>query len=76
MMMKRVFFDNAATTPLLDEVIQAMEETMRHNNGNPSSIHAEGRKARAAIEQARKQIAKQIGASIGEIFFTSGGTES
>ncbi len=74
--MKRVFFDNAATTPLLDEVIQAMEETMRHNNGNPSSIHAEGRKARAAIEQARKQIAKQIGASIGEIFFTSGGTES
>ncbi len=74
--MKRVFFDNAATTPLLDEVIKAMEETMRYNNGNPSSIHAEGRKARAAIEQARKQIAKQIGASIGEIFFTSGGTES
>lgn len=71
-----VFFDNAATTPLLDEVIETMIEVMRHNNGNPSSIHAPGRSARAAVEQARKQIAKHIGASIGEIFFTSGGTES
>ncbi|MDX1943148.1 MAG: cysteine desulfurase family protein [Saprospiraceae bacterium] len=72
----RVFFDNAATTPLGEEVIAAMLEMMRDNNGNPSSIHAEGRKARAAIEQARKQVARLIGASIGEIFFTSGGTES
>ncbi len=72
----RVFFDNAATTPMHEEVISAMVEMMRENNGNPSSIHAEGRRARAAIEQARKQIAKYIGASIGEIFFTSGGTES
>lgn len=72
----RVFFDNAATTPMHEDVIAAMVEVMRNNNGNPSSIHAEGRRARAAIEQARKQIAKYIGASIGEIFFTSGGTES
>ena len=74
--MKQVFFDNAATTPMLDEVIETMVDAMRQNNGNPSSIHAEGRRARAAVEQARKQIAKHIGASIGEIFFTSGGTES
>jgi len=74
--MQRVFFDNAATTPLSEEVLQVMLEVMRTNNGNPSSIHAEGRKARAAIEQARKQIAKYLNASIGEIFFTSGGTES
>lgn len=72
----KVFFDNAATTPLAEEVITAMVDMMHHNNGNPSSIHAEGRKARAAVEQARKQVAKLLNASIGEIFFTSGGTES
>jgi len=72
----RVFFDNAATTPMSEEVIVAMTEVMRENNGNPSSIHSEGRKARAAIERARKQIANYFNASIGEIFFTSGGTES
>ncbi len=71
-----IFFDNAATTPLSEAVLEVMVEMMRHNNGNPSSIHADGRKARAAIEQARKQIAKYLNASIGEIFFTSGGTES
>lgn len=53
-----------------------MVDMMRQNNGNPSSIHADGRKARAAVEQARKQVAKLLNASIGEIFFTSGGTES
>jgi cysteine desulfurase len=74
--MNRIFFDNAATTPLDETVLEVMLDTMRHNNGNPSSIHADGRKARAAIEQARKQIAKHLNASIGEIFFTSGGTES
>ncbi len=72
----RVYFDNAATTPLDPEVIQVMEHTMRHTFGNPSSIHAEGRAARALIEQARKTVAQQIGASVGEVFFTSGGTES
>lgn len=72
----RVYFDNAATTPLSEEVINAMLPHMREHFGNPSSIHAEGRKSRAAIEQARKTVANYIGASIGEIFFTSGGTES
>ena len=74
--MKRVYFDNAATTPLRPEVIDRMTHIMRHHFGNPSSIHAEGREARAIIEEARKTVAQAIGASIGEIFFTSGGTES
>ncbi len=74
--MKRIYFDNAATTPLHPEVIIAMSNAMQENYGNPSSIHAEGRKARAAIEKARKQVASYLGASIGELFFTSGGTES
>lgn len=74
--MKRIYFDNAATTPLAEEVIETMADAMRDLFGNPSSIYTEGRTARAAIEQARKQIAQCIGASIGEVFFTSGGTES
>ena len=74
--MKRIYFDNAATTPILPEVIEVMAQAMRDNFGNPSSIYAEGRTARAAIEQARKQVAHCLGASIGEVFFTSGGTES
>lgn len=74
--MKRVYLDNAATTPMRREVVEAMLPFMNEHYGNPSSIHAEGRKGRAAIEQARKVIAKSIGASVGEIFFTSGGTEA
>lgn len=74
--MSRIFLDNAATTALHPEVIQAMTDAMDGRFGNPSSIHAEGRAARAALEQARKTVANYIGASIGEIFFTSGGTES
>ena len=74
--MTRVYFDNAATTPLDPEVIDAMTRAMREDFGNPSSIHADGRRVRALIERARKTVAECIGASIGEIFFTSGGTES
>jgi cysteine desulfurase len=72
----RIYFDNAATTPMRKEVIDAMLPYLREYFGNPSSIHAEGRKARTAVEAARKIVARTIGASIGEIFFTSGGTES
>lgn len=72
----RVYLDNAATTPISPEVIDTMTEMMREQYGNPSSIHADGRKVRAAIEKARKVVANCIGASIGEIFFTSGGTEA
>ncbi len=74
--MERIYFDNAATTPLAEEVIETMARAMRETFGNPSSIYAEGRAARAAIERARKQVAQYLGASIGEVFFTSGGTES
>jgi cysteine desulfurase len=74
--MSRIFFDNASTTPIDPELIELMCSVMAKQYGNPSSIHAEGRQARAAIEQARKTVAKLLGASIGEIFFTSGGTES
>ena len=72
----RIYFDNAATTPLDTRVIDVMGQTMRDLFGNPSSIHAEGRQARALIERARKSVANALNASIGEIFFTSGGTES
>ncbi len=72
----KVYFDNAATTPLDVEVAEHMHQAMLHSYGNPSSIHSLGRDSRAAIEEARKIIANCIGASIGEIFFTSGGTEA
>ncbi len=72
----RVYLDNAATTPLDPQVIEAMTAVMKDVHGNPSSIHAEGRQARTTIEQARRTIAKHLNASIGEIFFTSGGTEA
>lgn len=72
----RVYFDNAATTPICEKAIEAMTAVMRETYGNPSSIHKDGRQARAAIEEARKTVANAIDASIGEIFFTSGGTES
>ncbi len=74
--MDRIYLDNAATTPLDPEVIKEMTLWMKEYYGNPSSIHAEGRKVRAGIEEARKQVANYLNASIGEIFFTSCGTES
>jgi len=74
--MSRIFLDNAATTPLDPDVLAAMTEVMASNYGNPSSIHQEGRTARALIEQARKTVANALNCSIGEIFFTSGGTEA
>ncbi len=72
----RVYLDNAATTAISHEVIKKMTEVMLSNYGNPSSIHAEGRATRSLIEESRKKVATQINASVGEIFFTSGGTES
>jgi cysteine desulfurase len=74
--MQRVYLDNAATTPVDPQVIAAMTDALTHLYGNPSSIHADGRNARAAVEEARKRVAKRINASIGEVFFTSGGTEA
>jgi cysteine desulfurase len=72
----RIYFDNAATTPILPEVLDAMVPVLQNAYGNPSSIHAEGRATRALLEDARKTVAKAIGASTAEVFFTSSGTES
>jgi cysteine desulfurase len=72
----RVYLDNAATTPLDPEVIKEMYKVMETNFGNPSSIHAHGREARALIEKARKTIANLLHTSPAEIFFTSSGTEA
>lgn len=74
--MNRIYFDNAATTALDKEVLDAMLPYMTANFGNPSSIYSYGRESRLAIETARKSVAKLLNAHPGEIFFTSGGTES
>ena len=74
--MNRIYFDNAATTPLLPEVIDEMSRVMKNYYGNPSSIHHYGREARVIIETSRKKIAHFLNASPAEIFFTSGGTEA
>ena len=71
-----IYFDNAATTALDKEVLDAMLPYMTEHFGNPSSIHSYGRKTRAGIEGARKTIAKLLNVSPSEIFFTSGGTEA
>lgn len=73
---KRVYFDNAATTPIDRGVLKLVNSQLSENYGNPSSLHLEGRIAKKAIDNARKQIADAIGSSRNEIIFTSGGTES
>lgn len=75
-MPNRIFLDNAATTPLDPDVLATMTDVMATHYGNPSSIHREGRTARSLIEDARKTVAGVLNCSIGEIFFTSGGTEA
>lgn len=74
--MKRVYLDNAATTPLDPEVIAEMTNVMQNYFGNPSAIHALGREVRTLVEKARKNVASLLNASPSEIFFTSGGTEA
>lgn len=75
-MQDRIYFDNAATTALDPEVLDAMMPYLTSFYGNPSSIYSYGRESRLAIENARKCVAKILGAHPAEIFFTSGGTES
>ncbi|MCS6823805.1 MAG: cysteine desulfurase [Cytophagaceae bacterium] len=72
----QVYLDNAASTPLDAAVLEEMLPYLSGKYGNPSSIHAHGREARAAIEKARKTVATLLHTSPSEIFFTSGGTES
>ncbi len=74
--MKRIYFDNNATTPVDPEVLETMLPFFSENFGNPSSIHTPGQQARKAVEHAREQVAALLGARAGEITFTSGGTES
>ncbi len=74
--MARIYLDNAATTSLDPEVLDAMMPFLTEKFGNPSSIYSYGRETKLAIENARKSVAKILGANPGEIFFTSGGTES
>ncbi|HVK47438.1 MAG TPA: cysteine desulfurase family protein [Pseudobacter sp.] len=75
-MTQRIYFDNAATTPLDATVLEAMMPYLTEKFGNPSSIYSYGRESRLAIENARKSVAKILNAHPAEIFFTSGGTES
>ncbi len=74
--LERIYFDNAATTALDKAVLDTMLPYMTEKFGNPSSIYSYGRESRLGIENARKTVAKILGAHPGEIFFTSGGTES
>ncbi len=74
--MNRIYFDNAATTALDPQVLEAMLPLLTEKFGNPSSVYSYGRESRMAIELARKTVAKILNASPGEVFFTSGGTES
>lgn len=73
--MDSIYLDNAATTPVLPEVVEKMKQVLSVSFGNPSSIHSQGRTAKTLIEQTRKSIAKELGALPSEIIFTSGGTE-
>lgn len=74
--MQKVYLDNAATTHMHDEVIDAMVNAMKLNFGNPSSTHFYGRESKAIIENVRKKIAQLTGVQSAEIIFTSGGTEA
>src|SRR5213592_2652485 len=72
-----VYLDNAATTPVREEVLEAMLPYLGKDAfGNPSSAHRFGRAARAGIEEAKRTIAEALGAEPGQVIFTSGGTEA
>ncbi|MFP3599534.1 cysteine desulfurase family protein [Chryseobacterium sp. SIMBA_029] len=74
--MDKIYLDNAATTPISEEVIDAMVATMKMNFGNPSSTHSFGQEAKILIENVRRQVADYLHVSPAEIIFTSCGTES
>ena len=73
---KRVFLDNAATTPMAPEIIDMMSDMMKSHFANPSSVHSFGRESKIIVENARKSIARLLNSAPGTIFFTSGGTEA
>jgi cysteine desulfurase len=72
----RVYLDNAATTPIAPEVVEAMLPVLKENFGNPSSTHFYGRNSKALIETSRRTIAKHLNCQASEIIFMSGGTEA
>jgi len=74
--MQKIYFDNAATTPIDQEVIATITEIMANNFGNPSSTHQFGRSAKTLVEKSRKSIAKILNCSATEIVFTAGGSEA
>ena len=74
--MKKIYLDNAATTPIRQEVIDEMVAVMQSEYGNPSSTHSIGRSAKAVIETSRKTIAKYLHCNAQEIVFTSSATEA
>ena len=74
--MERIYLDNAATTPLDDEVIDCMVNVLKFNYGNPSSTHSLGQEAKTILEEVRRKIADSLRVTPGEIVFTSCGTES
>jgi cysteine desulfurase len=74
--MRRVYFDNNATTPVLPAVLEAMQPYFGLHFGNASSIHHHGQETRAAVERARESVAALVGCRPAEIVFTSGGTEA
>jgi cysteine desulfurase len=75
-MLRRVYLDNNATSPVLPEVVEAMRPYFGEHFGNASSIHHHGQETRAAVERARESVAALLGCRAPEIVFTSGGTES
>ena len=74
--MNKIYLDNAATTPLSEEVIDAMVNVLKNNYGNPSSTHSLGQEAKILIENVRRQVAEYLKVTPAEIIFTSCGTES
>lgn len=74
--MNKIYLDNAATTPLNEQVIEEMLSVMRNHYGNPSSTHSIGQEAKTLIENVRRKIAEYLRVTPGEIIFTSCGTES
>ena len=74
--MRKIYLDHNATTPVSQEVLDAMLPLYKDGFGNPSSVHSEGRVARVRLDEARDQVAEFIGAQPDEIVFTSGGSES
>ena len=75
-MKRRIYLDNASTTPIHTEIVEMMSDMMRSNFANPSSVHSFGRESKIIVESARKEIAGILNTSPGSIFFTSGGTEA